>query len=303
LGGVLYQKFGFYAPFILGIALAFLDLAARLVVVEPKTARRWQLSPDADDRLQAAPAIGMQLSESPSACQDNVPAPSQQTTVSLIVAQSRAPKQPLAGMLSSSLALTACFNTFVYGLVFGALDATLPLRLWDNFGLGSQTVGIIYIAAIVPTAFSAVITGWISDKKGSKWVTVGFEIAAVPWFALLTLQNSLALFIVCLALACFFTSGIVSPVMADLAAVARNVEGIGYAHVYGIFNIAFSIGVGVGPVIGSQMYDHLGNGWTAVCLFCLASMVAGAGPSLFFASKAPVAREGAISTQQPVAPS
>jgi len=288
LGGVLYQRFGFYAPFILGIALAVLDLAARLVIIEPKVAGRWRELPSSGpDHELAVAVIGTLLSEGYPICRDSEPAPSQRQATPPTPLLPTRPKLPLIRMMSSTLAFTACFNTFLYGLVFGALDPTLSLRLWDVFGFGSQTVGVIYIAAIVPTAFSGVITGWLSDKYGSKWVTVAFELASLPWFALLSLQRSLAFFIVCLALGCFFSSGIVSPVMADLAAVSRNIEGVGYAHVYGAFNIAFSIAVGVGPVIGSQLYDHLDNGWTAVCLVCLASMAVGVGPTLQFASKAP----------------
>ncbi|KZP00766.1 MFS general substrate transporter [Calocera viscosa TUFC12733] len=287
LGGVLYQRFGFYAPFILGIALAVLDLMARLVVIEPKAARRWHGVPLEAHRNAQTVRDNMEYSEGPPECDGIVRAPPQPSSLSPISEPPVTYFRPVLLLLSSTLAWTACFNTFVYGLIFGALDATLPLHLWDEFGFTSQTVGIIYIAAIVPTAFSGVITGWISDRTGSKWITVAFELAAVPWFALLTLPRSLALFIASLALGCFFSSGIVSPVMSDLAAVARDVEGIGYAHVYGTFNLAFSIAVGVGPVIGSQMYDHLDKGWSAVCLLCLASIAAGVAPTVIFASKAP----------------
>ncbi|KZT52767.1 MFS general substrate transporter [Calocera cornea HHB12733] len=301
LGGVLYQRFGFYAPFILGIALAVIDLAARLVVIEPKVAKRWHELHAEDRESRQVVRDHVELSGGPSTCGETTTALAQQTPSSARSQPPVASFRPILCMLSSTLALTACFNTFIYGLIFGALDATLPLRLWDEFAFTSQMVGIIYIAAIVPTAFSGLITGWICDKKGSKWVTVFFELAAMPWFALLTLPRSLALFIACLALGCFFASGIVSPVMADFAAVARNMEGIGYAHVYGAFNIAFSIAVGIGPVIGSQMYDHLGNGWTAVCVFCLASIAAGVGPTFFFSGNASKKDHGTTNTLEDAA--
>ena len=40
----------------------------------------------------------------------------------------------------------------------------------------------------------------------------------------------------------FFGSGVLPPLTAELAAVARGIEGVGYAHVYGAFNAAFGAG-------------------------------------------------------------
>lgn len=41
---------------------------------------------------------------------------------------------------------------------------------------------------------------------------------------------------------------------------------MGYAHVYGAFNLAYGVGSTVGPIIGGQVYEHLSRGWLALCL-------------------------------------
>lgn len=47
VGGVLYTTFGFRGPFIFGISAAFLDLVARLMVIERKEAILWNHDPAA----------------------------------------------------------------------------------------------------------------------------------------------------------------------------------------------------------------------------------------------------------------
>ena len=75
-----------------------------------------------------------------------------------------------------------------------------------------------------------------------------------------------------------FISGVSSAISAELAAVARSIEGVGYAHVYGVLNLSFGVGSTIGPIIGGQMYDHLANGWTAIVLLnsalCALSVIA-----------------------------
>lgn len=45
LGGLLYQKLGFNAPFIFGIILTVIDFIGRLLVVERKEALKWGVDP------------------------------------------------------------------------------------------------------------------------------------------------------------------------------------------------------------------------------------------------------------------
>lgn len=59
---------------------------------------------------------------------------------------------------------------------------------------------------------------------------------------------------------------IVSPVSADLAAVALATPGVEFTHVYGSFNIAFSVASALGPLMGGQIYDHVAKGWIVLCM-------------------------------------
>jgi len=280
IGGALYAKYGFYAPFYFGVALAILDLVTRLLVIEPQDARIWLK----DDSQVDDPEAQQTAKEADQEKQAEAvaPAPAGETIViTSAIPEEQTKSKPILEMLSHRLTWIGSFNTIVYGMVNPSLNATLPLRLWDVFGFDSTFVGIIYIAIVVPSCFSGILSGRLADKWGSKWIAILYFGAAIPWYGLLIIR-SLPLNIVALAFQSFFLSGTVSPVMRDFFTVAIEVKGVGFAHVYAIFNMAFAIAAAIGPVIGSNMYDHLSNGWLAVCVFCIACMISGIVVTLVF---------------------
>ncbi|KAL1732632.1 major facilitator superfamily domain-containing protein [Schizophyllum commune] len=177
--------------------------------------------------------------------------------------------QVLHKLRRSPRAIVTVFMTFVWGIAYSAQEPTMPLHLEDNYGLSSSKVGLIYLAGVIPTLFSSPFTGWYTDYKGAEWAISWSLLLGLPWWAVITIDGHLALFIVAYCFENLFVSGVVSPLTAELAAVARDIEGVGYAHVYGAFNLAYGIGSSVGPVVGGQMYDHLSKGWLAVCLLAL----------------------------------
>ena len=44
------------------------------------------------------------------------------------------------------------------------------------------------------------LAGWLSDRGGTSWIAVSCLLLAVPWWAVLVVQKSLALFIVAIAI-------------------------------------------------------------------------------------------------------
>ncbi|KAJ7139595.1 major facilitator superfamily domain-containing protein [Mycena epipterygia] len=257
LGGALYNRFGFRGPFICGIIVAVVDLIGRLLIIERKDALRWNVDPAA----VSTPANETDLEKSdegPTAPTEPVPQQYQPIRLSLVGVMAR--------LFKSSRATAIITITFLYGIIYSAQEPTLPLHLQSIWGLNSAKVGLVYLAAVVPTLFSAPLAGWYTDRQGVEWLSAICLTLALPWYVVMIVQRSLALFITAYALGAFFISGLLSPVMAELAAVARGIEGVGYGHVYGAFNLVYGVGTLVGPVIGGQMYAHLKQGWTAINL-------------------------------------
>ncbi|KAG1769646.1 major facilitator superfamily domain-containing protein [Suillus occidentalis] len=173
----------------------------------------------------------------------------------------------------SPRALVALTMSFVYGLVQSMQEPSLPLHLQSVWNFNSDRVGLAYLAAVLPALISSPLAGYYVDQVGSDYITCICLLLALPWWIIMTLRQSLPLFIFSLAAQSFFVSGVVAPVTTELASVSRKMAGVGYAHVYGAFNLAFGIGTAVGPVIGGQIYDRARHGWTALCCITAALIV------------------------------
>jgi len=265
IGGALYARFGFRGPFICGIVVSFVDLVGRLLIIERKEALRWNLDPAAViapvDQVEHGPAD--EKSPGDTVADGNLilpvlPSHPDRNNVSFVAV--------IVRLFKSSRATVVILVTLLYGIIYSAQEPTLPLHLQAVWGLDSRKVGLVYIAGVVPTLFSAPITGVYSDRHGIEWLLFICLTTALPWWVTLLVQRSLALFIVSYALGSFFISGVLSPVMVELASVSRNIEGVGYGHVYGAFNLVYGIGTTVGPVVGGQMYAHSRQGWMAISL-------------------------------------
>ncbi|EIM91045.1 MFS general substrate transporter [Stereum hirsutum FP-91666 SS1] len=285
-GGWLYDRFGFRAPWIFTITITSLDLLGRLCMVEGQKARIWAADPAnvsgcsmciEDDLIGPAtvssanptnsgtstsckhgPLINSEISiiQDDTVSTDEATPPSAMTpSLSLI--------EVTLTLLKSSRALTAIVNIAIYGFVTSSLEPTLPLHLQKLWGLGSSDVGIVLVLIFIPTLIALPISGRYSDSVGTEWVTILCLLGALPWWAAINVNASLTFFIVSYALKRMFNSSVVSPLTAELASVCRTLDGVGYAHVYGAFNLAYAIGCGLGNLVGGEMYERIEKGWLA----------------------------------------
>ncbi|TEB39101.1 MFS general substrate transporter [Coprinellus micaceus] len=258
IGGALYERFGFRGPFVFGIIFSVADLIGRFVIIERAESIKWGVDP-----LVPNPPGGDAEKDAPPA-EENTEEPKAKPLSFIAV---------MGKLIRSPRAVAAFLLTLLYGRVNFVQEPSIPVHLQTVWNLTSEKVGIVFIAAVVPTLFSGPLTGWIVDRWGTEWITPLCLILAVPWFVAMSIESKLGLFIAAFGLSSFFGSGVLPPLTAELAAVARGIEGVGYGHVYGAFNAAFGAGSTIGPVIGGQLYDHLENGWQAV-VYLAAGMAA-----------------------------
>ncbi|KAL1744708.1 major facilitator superfamily domain-containing protein [Schizophyllum fasciatum] len=253
IGGALYQRFGFRGPFVFGMGCCVVDLIGRIAIIERKEALRWGVDP-------AAEVLNESTSERPRSPAPDVAAHAASTALHGKPRRFTA-MQVISKLGHSPRATVAVAVTFLWGCAFLAQESAMSLHLEDVWGLNSSKVGLIYFAGVVPTLISSPIAGWFTDRNGAEWAVSFMLLLEFPWWAVLTIESHLAIFIIAFCFESFFISGVTAPLTTELATVSRDIEGIGYAHVYGAFNLAM--------LISSQMYDHLRKGWLGVCMLAL----------------------------------
>lgn len=112
-----------------------------------------------------------------------------------------------------------------------------------------------YLIIVIP-----LLTGALSDRFGAKIIVLVSLIVCGTCAATLgLLQNSLTMIVVIFTLLGVTGTSVLTPVLGELSAVVRITgQGDGFARAYAIFNMAFSIGVLVGPVASGLIYEHFG---------------------------------------------
>ena len=96
-------------------------------------------------------------------------------------------------------------------------------------------------------AAAGILSGWLGDKYGPAWIGCATILLSLPWYGLVAIEGSLAMFLTFFALegkhnpnpsiwSCpltivnplvFFASGLNPPVMLELSSVSRTIEGVG----------------------------------------------------------------------------
>ena len=313
LGGVVYNAGGYYPVFGMAFGLIVFDIVARVVLIEKKFAKKWIKEDEAGDRNgdgeektegegrvaasgdeEQANGSGDPENEKEDPTESNntsssggapIPDPSHDST------NSDTPRRqisPILRLLGSARLLAALFGCFVYAAVTTSFDSTLPLFTQSLFNWTSLGAGLIFLPLVVPSFLGPVI-GAASDRYGPKWLSTGGFVLAIPFSICLRFvtYDSLAQKVLLCAmlagvgLACALVMG---PLMAEITWVVEAEErrlpagALGprgaYAQAYGLFNMAFSGGALVGPILGGLVKARAGWGTMGWCLAIMSAVAA-----------------------------
>lgn len=194
---------------------------------------------------------------------------------------------PTITLLSSPRLVTALFAALTMSIIFGALDAVVPLYTRETFNFSSTGAGLIFLPIVVPS-FLAPVFGYLADRTSPRYpATAGF-IAAAPVMACMryvdhdSLQQKVLLCAL-LALLGLALAALSPVVMAEISYVvdARERANPGvfgpkgaYAQAYGLFNVGWAGGALVGPIWAGDVKTDAGWGtvwWSLAVLSAFAA--------------------------------
>ncbi|KAN0112860.1 MFS transporter-like protein [Hyaloscypha variabilis] len=261
LGGVVYQKAGYYAVYYMAFGLIALDILFRLLLVEKKIALQW-----------LPEEVEISTSEQgfdPEKMAEEKAGKAQEQPPLSIPASKYA---PVFTLLKSRRLLASLWACVVQMGQLTAFDGVVPLFVKDTFHWDSTGAGLIFLAVIIPT-FASPLVGWASDKYGPRWLTVSGFVLAIPFWVLLRLvtHDSLGqkvLFCALLSLIGVALTLAMPSLMAEITYVVeekeREVPGRfgktgAYAQAYGFFVTAIAAGTLIGPVWAG--YVRTDAGW------------------------------------------
>jgi MFS family permease len=212
LGGLIYAKVGYYAVFVVVLAVITLDLLLQLFMVEKETADKWLKSPTGgsgygtisnkqdDDHDSRSPSSieDQEVRSRPSSesCTEEDPSTreiSYSTTQGsnqderYTIAKYLAKRFPTTyALLSSGRLVAAMYGGFVQVALICSFDSILPIFVYRKFGWDSSATGLIFLAISIPS-LAGPVAGALSDRLGARIVVLtGFTLSSVA-LALLSL--------------------------------------------------------------------------------------------------------------------
>ncbi|BGP39393.1 hypothetical protein JCM10449v2_003331 [Rhodotorula kratochvilovae] len=282
VGGALYRRLGFRAPFVFALVLIVVDLIMRLLIIEKHVAQQWIAAGHAIPGFEARGYIDCKEREDlpAEASAGDVPLealtratsvaaeaglptpPSEKGLIARLPAQYRA----ILTLLVNPRSLTAFALSGLQGFIFGGLlDSSMTLKLEEAWGLDSMGAGLVFLGVVCPAFIGSPLAGWATDKYGPRWIATVGVVLSVPAFPLLLIHGPLALFVVFLVLLGFALSLALTPITVDLDAVSTR-AGVATASVYGCWNMSYSIGALIGPIVAGQLNRALSisRGWVVM---------------------------------------
>ncbi|KAI9703307.1 MAG: hypothetical protein M1836_007873 [Candelina mexicana] len=295
LGGVVYEKGGYYSVFAMAFALIGLDILLRLLMVEKKIARQWLTTTmgqeDADCTYGPPPPQHLDNGYVEASTQPEKSTSEKQgvliekegTRLSRFIARLPA----VVTLLKSRRLVAALWGCLVQAALMTSFDSVLPLFVKRTFGWDSTGAGLIFLTLCIPS-FSAPVVGWLSDKYGPRWLAASGFLLALPFFTLLRLithdtMPQIVTLCVLLILIGISITLVMPPLMAEVTYVVQAKEnknpgmfgaGGAYAQAYGLFNCAFAGGCLVGPIWAGFVEDKAGWGTMAWSLGLLSALSA-----------------------------
>ncbi|OAP61888.1 hypothetical protein AYL99_04091 [Fonsecaea erecta] len=272
IGGVVYERSGYYAVFGVTFAVIGFDILLRLALIEKKIAARW-LEPDVatgqpTSTTPAPPDIELEDRNEPTAVAEK------NANSAVVEPCTTRPRRKLPSMLillKSRRIMVAFWGNLVGAMTFTALDTTLPLYVNQIFGWNSLGAGLAFLALIVP-GFAGPWIGHLTDKYGPRWIAASGLVLSVPFWVLLRLvdhdtTSQAVLLCALLVLLGAATALLLTSLMAEFSKVCdakvRQEPDVfagksAYAQSYGIFNVSWAGGSLLGPLVSAAVKSAAG---------------------------------------------
>lgn len=283
----MYKKTGYGGVFGLGFAILAIDFILRLLLIEKKTAARYEEGGDTGNRSVRLNHEDSHNDESRDHVTEHEPliAKSEGDAYKIGEPPRWIRAFPIFLCLKDPRLLVAVFVSFMQATLLSIFDATIPAEAQALYGFDSLRAGLLFIAIVLPYLLLGPIAGWAVDRYGPKPAsTIGFGYLALvlTLLRLVRAGGKAQIIQYCAQLAsCGLGLALIgSPGIVEAAAVVERYhtanpglfgENGPYAQLYGLNSMVFSLGLVVGPLFGGGLRDKIGYGNMnlAIAIFCL----------------------------------
>lgn len=146
------------------------------------------------------------------------------------------------------------------GGTIAMLEPVIPLVFGTRFGLGPGAIGSLFGIAAVASTVMHPFYGQLSDRFGGRRLMMVGLVASAALLPLLNLATDFRSAAFAMVPMWMAFSMIVTPSLTYMAEAASAAGFESYGVVYGVYNMAWAVGLMVSPALGGFLLERIGFG-------------------------------------------
>jgi multidrug resistance protein len=164
----------------------------------------------------------------------------------------------MACMLKHRAIVMCAMVAAVGSATYAMLEPVLPLVLEERWGLGPARIGLMFGAAAVFSAILHPVYGRLSDRWGGRRLMLAGLVAGAVLLPIMNAPGDWQSMTVSMVIVFGALGLIVTPSLTYMADAASSAHLGSFGVVYGLYNVAWGIGLLIGPSLGGLLLQELG---------------------------------------------
>jgi MFS transporter, DHA1 family, solute carrier family 18 (vesicular amine transporter), member 1/2 len=165
---------------------------------------------------------------------------------------------PVAAVVTTPSVAACAAAVVVLAATLSMYEPVLALHLSASLGIGPARIGYVFGAAAVATAILNPIYGRVADRVGARRLTMvglGLAGATIPLLSVISnYPSAIAMYVLQASMAALAITPSLAYMGEAVAEAGLGSFGVGY----GLYNMAWGVGLLSGPAIGGFLYERLG---------------------------------------------
>jgi MFS family permease len=165
---------------------------------------------------------------------------------------------PLAAIIREPPVVACVLAVVAVAATMAMIEPVLALHLEGRVGLGPARIGMVFAGAAVANVFLHPVFGALSDRWGARRLTIVGLFATAAVVPLLARAWSFESAVLLNVLQAVAFAIVVTPSLSYMGAAVSSVGLGSFGVAYGLYNMAWGVGLLGGPALGGWMFERLG---------------------------------------------
>jgi MFS family permease len=138
------------------------------------------------------------------------------------------------------------------------LEPVMPLLFESRFGLGPASIGTLFGMAALASAAMHPLYGRLSDRWGGRRLMLAGLLGSAAMLPVMNLATDFRSAAFVMVPMWMISGMIITPSLTYFAQMASRAGVEAYGVVYGVYNVAWAVGLMSGPAIGGFLFERIG---------------------------------------------